>query len=70
MQPLKDYSPVRGVCHNPHPSQEPARLETEMGYCQRLQLNSVRFWMSMETWEQPGDGYLDVLDHFMRTAWR
>ncbi len=26
--------------------------------------------MNMETWEQQGDGYFDLLDHFMNTAWR
>jgi len=70
MQPLKDYGHIRGVCHNPHPQGDPERLEREMGYCQRLQLNSLRYWMSMESWEQQGDRYFDLLDHFMRTAWR
>ncbi|HEX2907271.1 MAG TPA: cellulase family glycosylhydrolase, partial [Phototrophicaceae bacterium] len=37
---------------------------------QRLQLNSVRFWMDMDTWEREGDSYFDMLDTFMRTAWR
>ncbi|HEX2908646.1 MAG TPA: hypothetical protein VHO69_17370, partial [Phototrophicaceae bacterium] len=70
MQPLKDYSHIRGVCHNPHPQDGPEQLEKEWGYCQRLQLNSVRFWMDMDTWEREGDSYFDMLDTFMRTAWR
>lgn len=69
MEPLKDYSHIRGVCHNPRPQGGHEQLEREMGYCQRLQLNSVRFWMSMETWEQQGDDYFDALDHFMCTGW-
>ncbi len=68
MKPLNDYSHIRGVCHNPQGDLE--RLETEMGYCQRLQLNAVRFWMRMDLWEEQGDGYFDMLDQFMRTAWR
>ena len=68
MQPLKDYSHIRGVCHNPRSEHD--QLETELGYCQRLQLNSIRFWMRMELWEQEGDQYFERLDHFMRTAWR
>ena len=70
MQPLKDYSHIRGVCHNPDPQGDQAQLEREMGYCQRLQVNALRFWMSMDAWEEQGDGYFDALDNFMRTAWR
>ena len=70
MQPLNDYSHIRGVCHNPDPQGDQAQLEREMGYCQRLQLNALRFWMSMDAWEEQGDGYFDALDNFMRTAWR
>jgi hypothetical protein len=70
MEPLKNYAHIRGVCHNPHPQGGHESLEREMGYCQRLQLNAVRFWMSMDSWEQQGNRYFDDLDHFMRTAWR
>ena len=70
MKPLKDYSHIRGVCHNPRAERDPEQLETELGYCQRLQLNSIRFWLRMDVWEEQGDSYFDVLDHFMRTAWR
>ncbi len=70
MQPLTDYSHIRGVCHNPHPQADPEVLERELSYCQRLQINSIRFWMNMETWEQQGESYFDALEHFMSTAWR
>ena len=69
MKPLSDYSHIRGVCHNPHPEDGPETLAKEMGYCQRLQLNSLRYWMLMDQWEERGDAYFDELDHFMRTAW-
>ena len=68
MHPLKVYSHIRGVCHNPRLDGH-KQLETEMGYCQRLQLNSLRFWMLMEEWEKQGESYFDSLEHFMRTAW-
>lgn len=70
METLKDYSHIRGVCHNPRLPVDQEQLETEMGYCQRLQLNSLRFWMLMDEWEKQGDSYFDVLDNFMETAWR
>ena len=39
-EPLKDYSFVRGVCHNLTPDQE--TLERDLGFMKRLQLNSTR----------------------------
>lgn len=68
MKTLQDYLHIRGVCHNPQLDGHES-LETELGYCQRLQLNSFRYWMKMEEWEKRGDAYFDILDHFMRTAW-
>ena len=32
MKPLKDYSFVRGVCHNPPRDKDWARLEKELSY--------------------------------------
>lgn len=69
MKPLSDYSHIRGVCHNPHPEDGLEQLKKEMGYCQRLNLNALRYWMLMDQWEERGDAYFDELDQFMRTAW-
>lgn len=70
MKPQKDYGFVRGVCHNPIPGKTQEELEREISYCRRLQLNSVRFWMSMEAYEKDPEGYLAVLGNFMRTCWK
>lgn len=70
MKPLKDYSFVRGVCHNPNSRNTQEQLEKEMSYCQRLQLNSTRFWMSMEEYEKNPKAYISMLDNFMRTCWK
>jgi hypothetical protein len=72
MEILNDYSHIRGVCHNPRLGDDFSQeeLEKELGYCQRLQLNSLRFWMLMDEWEKDGDAYFDALDNFMRTAWK
>jgi len=68
MEILDDYSHIRGVCHNPR-LDGTQDLEKELGYCQRLHINSFRYWMLMEEWEKDGDAYFDKLDTFMRTAW-
>ena len=52
MKPLKDYSFVRGVCHNPPRDKDWARLEKELSYCKRLNINSTRFWMDQEEYEK------------------
>ena len=52
MKPLADYSFVRGVCHGPGPNFSQEKLEKELSYCKRLQLNSTRFWLSQEEYEK------------------
>ncbi len=70
MKPLKDYSMIRGVCYNPGEAGDAETLERHLSYCQRLQLNSVRFWMSMEKYEEEGDTYFDRLEGFMSACWK
>ena len=70
MQPLTDYSHIRGVCHNPESSADQAALERHLSYMRRLNLNSVRFWMDMDRYEADPRGYLDALARFMETCWR
>ena len=69
MKPLEDYSFIRGVCHNPTlglTQQElEERLERELGFCQKLNLNSIRFWMEPEAYDQDPKGYLDVVETFI-----
>ena len=57
MKPLADYSFVRGVCHGPGPNFSQEKLEKELSYCKRLQLNSTRFWLSQEEYEKDPKGY-------------
>lgn len=70
MKPLKDYSFVRGVCHNPNPDKSQETLERELGYAQRLQINSVRFWMSEAEWKKDPQGYKKLIGNFMETCWK
>ncbi len=69
MKPLKDYSFVRGVCHNPPRDKDWARLEKELSYCKRLNINSTRFWMDQGEYEKDPQGYIDYIGKFMRTCW-
>ena len=66
MKPVNDYSFVRGVCHNPPRDRDWEKLERELGFCERLHLNSVRFWMSQEEYEKDPQGYLETIGTFMR----
>ncbi len=43
MKPLADYSGVRGACYMWTGDQ--ATIERDLGYAQRLQLNSTRVWL-------------------------
>ena len=61
MKPLKDYSFVRGVCHNPPRDKDWARLEKELSYCKRLNINSTRFWMDQGENEKDPQGYIDYI---------
>ena len=70
MKPLQDYSHIRGVCYNPGEARDQETLERHLSYAERLRLNSVRFWMSMDKYEEQGDAYFDVLENFMATCWR
>ena len=70
MKPQHSYAHIRGVCYNPGEAKDQETLEKHLGYCQRLNLNSVRFWMSMEKYEEEGDAYFDGLENFMKTCWQ
>ncbi|NLE74724.1 MAG: cellulase family glycosylhydrolase [Actinobacteria bacterium] len=66
MRPLDDYSFIRGVCHGMRGDQ--ATLERELGYAQRLQLNSTRIWLRYpEYWADP-KGYIERVRNYIRTA--
>ncbi len=69
MKPLKDYSMIRGVCYNPGEAEDRETLERHLSYCRRLNLNSVRFWLSMEQYEAEGDRYFDGIESFMSICW-
>lgn len=70
MKPLKDYSFIRGMCHNPRKDRPQEKLEQELSYARRLQINSTRFWMDQEEWEKDPEGYKELIGNFMETCWK
>lgn len=65
-EPLEDYSFIRGVCHRVRGDQEV--LERDLGFMNRLQLNSTRVWLRKRAFEQDPDGYLENLVNYVRTC--
>lgn len=68
MKPLDDYSFVRGVCHNPSSNRSQEELEKQLGFCQRLKINSIRFWMKQSEFEKDPEDYIERIGNFMRTC--
>ena len=66
MQLLKDYSQIRGVCHNPDPDKTKEQVDFELSCAQRLGINSARFWIEQDKWEENPDGYFDLVLDFVR----
>ena len=65
-EPLKDYSFVRGVCHNLSPNQE--TLERDLEFMKRLQLNSTRVWLSQRAYENNPEDYVNRVVNYVRTC--
>ena len=63
---LKDYSFIRGVCHNLSPNQE--TLERDLGFMKRLQLNSTRIWLSQRAYESNPEEYIKRVVNYVRTC--
>jgi len=65
-EPLKDYSFIRGVCHRVYNDQE--ILERDLGFMNRLQLNSTRVWLNQRAYDRDPEGYLKTLVSYVRTC--
>jgi hypothetical protein len=66
MKPLADYSFVRGVCYGWGGDQ--ATIERDLGYAQRLQINSTRIWLSYGSYWQDPAAFTAKLRNYIRTA--
>ena len=65
-EPLKDYSFIRGVCHSLSPNRE--TLERDLGFMNRLQLNSTRVWFSQRAYERNPEEYIGRVVNYVRTC--
>ena len=65
-EPLKDYSFIRGVCHSLSTDQE--TLERDLGFMNRLQLNSTRVWFSQRAYERNPEEYIARVVNYVRTC--
>jgi hypothetical protein len=66
-KPLKDYSFIRGVCHGGGQGDE-ATIRKELGYAQRLQLNSTRIWLNQTGYQRDPEAYVNRLRNYVRIA--
>jgi len=63
----KDYRWVRGVCHIGWMSDE-ATIRKELGYAQRIHLNSTRIWLPMDRYKAAPDEFVKKLKTYVRIA--
>jgi hypothetical protein len=66
MKPLDDYSFIRGVCYMW--SGDQTTIERDLGYAQRLLINSTRIWLRYrDYWENP-KAFIKKLRNYVHTA--
>jgi len=72
MRPRADYSDIRGFNHEPHLDHryDPVQTRRELGYAERLHLNSCRLFLRIELWDQGRDMYIDHVRDFLDEAHR
>ena len=66
-KPLTDYSFIRGACHGTGQGDE-ATMRRELGYAQKLQLNSTRIWLNQGAYQRDPEGYIGRLRSYIRIA--
>jgi hypothetical protein len=67
VKPLEDYSFIRGVCHGGGQGDE-ATMRRELGYAQKLQLNSTRIWLNQGGYQRDPEGFINRLRTYVRIA--
>ena len=66
MKLLNDYSWVRGVNHRVCPEEQ---LRRELGYGKRVNLNTLRIWLSRGQYERDGEKYLEQILQYVRISY-
>jgi hypothetical protein len=67
-KPLTDYSFIRGVCYPNGWRGDEATVRRDLGYAQRLQLNSTRIWLSTRSYQQNPEDFINRLRTYVRIA--
>ena len=67
MRPQKDYSFIRGVCHNSRAGTE--EYLREIGYARSIGVNSFRTWLSYRGWQRDRDAFIKNIKGFIETAY-
>ena len=65
-KPLGDYSFIRGACYNWKGGQ--AVIERDLGYAQRLQLNSTRVWLGYADYKGDPAVFIEQIRNYIETA--
>ena len=66
-KPLTDYSFIRGACYGGWQGNE-ATVRKELGYAQRLHLNSTRIWLSRRFYQRDPASFIARLRGYVRIA--
>ena len=59
-----DYAKIHGVCYNGWRGDE-ATVRQQLGYGQRIGLNSTRIWMGPSQWERNPEGFIKTLKNYI-----
>lgn len=73
MKPLSDYSHIRGICCAPAMPDprtgDRTRMNRDLEFCKRLNLNSTRFWMSQQAYERDPEGYIARVKEYVQICY-
>lgn len=68
-KPLSDYSFIKGVCYPGGWRNDQATIERDLGYAQRLHLNSTRVWLNYGAYQRDPSGFIKAIQNYVRTAY-
>lgn len=69
MKTLSDYSFIRGFCYPGAAFLPEEQMKKEFGYARKLDLNSVRVWLSFARYEEDPEKFINDVVRFVRNAY-
>ena len=69
MKLQKNYSFIRGVCYPAPYLLSVEQVKRELGYAQRIQLNSTRIWLVYDKYKEDAEKFKEQLVTYVRTAY-